>query len=77
MSITGKESIQKPDNPGKKEKVDSIINKEKKTPPPRKNKQEYIGVTSDKARESDDSQSDTDGCSRNLGNEHKNEEYDK
>ena len=26
--------------------------------------------------ESDDSQSDTDGCARNLGDEHKNEEND-
>ena len=45
-------------------------------PPPCKYKQYYVGGTNDKTRESDDSPSDTDGCTRNLENEHKNEEDD-
>ena len=44
-----------------------------KTPSPLKNKQDYIGVTNEKTRGSDDYPSDTDGCAINLGNEHKNE----
>ena len=64
----------------KKSKVDSIIDEQthnlKKTPPPYKNKQDYVGGTNDKTRESDDSPNDTDGCARNLDNEHKKEEDD-
>ena len=75
--ITGNDSIQEPDNPSKKEKIDGSIdenNNNLKTPPPYKNKQDYVGGTNDKTRESDDSPSDTDGCARNLDDEHKNEE---
>ena len=75
--IKGKESIQEPDNPSKREKVDSIIDEKniiKKTPPPFKNKEDYIGVTNEKTRESYDSPSDTDGCAIHLGYKHKNEE---
>ena len=46
----------------------------KLTPPPYKNKQDYVGGTTDKTHESDDSPSDTDGCARNIDDEHKNEE---
>ena len=51
------------------------------TPPPNTNKQDYAGGTNDKTRdsqtrESEDSRSDTDGCARNLDEEHKNEEDD-
>ena len=52
----------------------SIIDEKKtnkKTPSPCKNKQDYVGGTNDKTRESDDSPSDTDGCARNLDDEHK------
>ena len=42
----------------------------KKTPPPYKNKQDYVGGTNDKTRESDDSPGDTNGCARNLDYEH-------
>ena len=45
-----------------------------KTPPLYKNKQDYGDGTNDKARESDDSPSDTDGCARNFDDENKNEE---
>ena len=45
-------------------------------PPPYKNKQDHIGGTNDKTRESDYSPSDNDGCARNLYDEHRNEEYD-
>ena len=38
-----------------------------KTPPPFKNKEDYISGTYEETRESDDSPSDTDGCARNLG----------
>ena len=75
--ITGNEITQEPDNPSKKSKVDSSIDEKniiKKTLPPYKNKQDYVGGTNDKTRESDDSPSDTDGCARNLYDEHKNEE---
>ena len=34
----------------------------KLTPPPYTNNQDYVGVTNDKTRESEDSRSDTDGC---------------
>ena len=51
------------------------------TPPPNTNKKDYAGGTNDKTRdsqtrESGDSRSETDGCARNLDEEHKNEEYD-
>ena len=42
----------------------------KKTPPPFKNKEDYIGDTNEKTRESDDSTSVTDGCVKNLREEH-------
>ena len=45
-----------------------------KTPSLFKNKKDYIRGNNEKTRESDDSPSDTDGCERNLGNEHKNED---
>ena len=48
----------------------------KKTPPLFKNKEDYIGDTNEKTREFDDSPSETDVCVRNLGEEHKNEEYE-
>ena len=43
----------------------------KLAPPPYTNKQDYVGGTNDKTpdsqtREYEDSQSDTDGCARNL-----------
>ena len=43
-----------------------------KIPPPFKNKDNYIGDTNEKIRGSNDSQSETDGCERNLGKEHGN-----
>ena len=46
----------------------------KKTPPPFKNKVDYRGDTNEKTREYDYSPSDTDDCTRNLYNEHDNEE---
>ena len=51
--------------------MDSIIDerKSKKTPAQFKNKQDYIGGTNEKTTESDDSPSDTDGCTRNLAND--------
>ena len=48
------------------------INIIKQTPPPYKNKQNYVGGTNDKTRESYDSTSDTDGCARYLDDENKN-----
>ena len=49
------------------------------TPPPNTTKQDYTGGTNDKTRDSQtreyrDSLNDTDGCARNLDEEHKNEE---
>ena len=48
--IKGKENIQVPDNPSKRAKEDSIPDVEKhnskETPPPFKNKEDYIGDTS-------------------------------
>ena len=38
-----------------------------KKPPTFKNKEDYIGDTNEKTRESNDSSSETDGCARNLG----------
>ena len=43
-----------------------------KTPPPFKNKENYIGDTNEKNRRSDDSPSETDDCAINLGEEHEN-----
>ena len=77
--IKGKETIQVPDNPSKRSKEDSIIDEIIiiiKTPPPFQNKEDYIGGTHEKTCQSDDYPSDTDGCARNLGDEHKNEEND-
>ena len=48
----------------------------KLTPRPYKNKQDYVGSTNDKTRESNDSPSDTDDGARNIDDEHKNEEDD-
>ena len=85
ISITGNEITQEPDNQSKKEDVDSSIDKTKinveLTPPPNTNKQDYAGGANDKTRdsqthESEDYWSDTDGCARNIDEEHKNEEYD-
>ena len=50
-------------------------------PPPNTNKQDYASGTNDKTRdsqtrESEDDRSDTDGCAKNLDEEHKNEEDD-
>ena len=59
--------------------VDGIIDEKniiKKTPPPCKNKQDYVGGNNDKTRDDDDYPSDTDSCARNLDDEHKNEEDD-
>ena len=49
------------------------------TPPPNKNKQYYAGGTNDKTHDSQthdtgNSRSETDGCARNIDEEHKNEE---
>ena len=51
------------------------------TPPPNTNKQDYAGGTNDNTRdsqthESEDSRIDTDGCARNLDEEHIDEEDD-
>ena len=48
----------------------------KKAPPKFKHKVDYKGDTNEKTCESDDSPSDTDVCARNLGEEHKNQEYE-
>ena len=56
--------------------VSLIGQKSKKMPPTHKNKQDYVGGNNDKTSETDDSPSDTDGCARNLYDEHKNEEDD-
>ena len=58
--------------------IDEININVELTPPPNTNKQEYVGGTNDKTRDShtreyEDSRSDTDGCARNLDEEHKNE----
>ena len=80
--ITWNEITQEPDNQSKKAKVDISIDETKPnlklTPPPYTNKHEYVGGTNEKTRDShtreyDDSPSDTDGCARNLDDEHKNE----
>ena len=77
--IKGKQINQEPYNPSKREKVDSIIDEKrhnKKTAPQFKNKEDCISGTNENAHEYDESASDTDICARNLGNEHKNEEYE-
>ena len=54
--------------------MDGIIDEKniiKKTPPPCKNQQDYVGVTNDKTCESDGYPSDTGGCARNLDDGHK------
>ena len=53
----------------------------KLTPTPYTNTHEYVSGTNEKTRdsqkhESDDYPSDTDGCVRNIDDEHKNEEDD-
>ena len=72
--IKEKQSIQVLYNPSKRKKEDSIIdgknNNAKKTPPSFKNKEDYIGGTNEKTRESGGSPSDNDGFARNLGDEH-------
>ena len=45
-----------------------------KTPPPFKNKEDYICDTNEKTHESNYYPSETDGCARNLGEELNNEE---
>ena len=83
ISITGNKMTQEPDNQSKKSKVSSIMDWTKihveLTPPTNKNKQDYAGGRNNKTRdsqtrESGDSQSETNGCARNLDEEHKNEE---
>ena len=72
-----KEIIQEPDNPSKRSKLDSITdenNNNPKKPPPFKNKEDYVGGTNYKTRESNGSPSQTNGCTIKLGEEHKNEE---
>ena len=85
ISITGNKITQEPDNKSKKSKVGSRIDETKihveLTPPPNTNKQDYAGGTNYKThdshtRESGNSQSETDVCSRNFDEEHKNEEDD-
>ena len=46
----------------------------KKTPPTFKNKEDYIGDTNENTHGYDGSPGETDGCARNMGKEHKNEE---
>ena len=67
----------------KNQKVDSSIDETKinlkLTSLPYTNKQDYVGGTNDKTRDSqtrnsEDFLSDTDGCARNLDGKHKNEE---
>ena len=76
--IKRKESVQEPDNTSKRAKENSIPDEEKHnrkiTPPPFKNKEDSIGGTNEKTRESEDSPSETNGCARNLGKKYKYEE---
>ena len=75
--IKGKESCQEPGNLDKRSKEDNIPDVEKhnkKTPPPLKNKEDYIGDTNEKTRGSVNFPSETNGCVRNLGKEHENGE---
>ena len=79
MLITGKDSIQKPDNPSKKSKLDSIIDEKRNlkiTPPLCKNKKYYVGGTNYKTRETDYYPVNTGDCAINLDDEHKNEKDD-
>ena len=85
ISITGNKRTQEPDNQSKKENLGSSIDEKKinveLTPPRNTNKQDYAGGTNDKTRDSqtlkyEDYWCDTDGCSRNIYEEHKNEEDD-
>ena len=82
ISITGNKITQDPDNQSKKAKVGSSIDETKihveLTPPTNTNKQDYSGGTNDKTRDSQtretgDSRSETDSCTRNIDKEHKNE----
>ena len=50
--------------------------KNKKTPPPFKNNKYYIGGNNKKTHEHNYYPNDTDDCTRNLGDENKNEEYE-
>ena len=81
--ITWNEITQEPDNQSKKAKVDISIDETKLnlklTPPTYTNNHEYVGGTNKKksdyqTREYEDSTSATDGCARNIDDEHKNEE---
>ena len=78
--ITENKITQELDNPSKKDKLDISINETKPnlrlTQPIYKTSPEYVMGTNDKTREPDDYPSDTDGCARNVYNEHKNEEDD-
>ena len=83
ISITRNKITQDADNLSKKSKVGSRIDGTKipvePTPPTYTNKQDYKGGLNDKARDSltretSYSPSDTDSCTRNLDEEHKNEE---
>ena len=51
--------------------------KHRKTPPPFKNEEDYIGDTNEKTYGSNISPSETDGCARNMSEEHKNEDDEK
>ena len=83
--ITGKESNQESYNSSKRTKEDSIPNVEKLFQKKhlhrleiRKttfgNKEDYIGDTNEKTHGSDVFPSETDGCARNLAEEHEHEE---
>ena len=61
--IKGKERIQETDDQERK-------NDPKKTPPPFKNNEDYIGDTNETTRDSGDYPSATDGYMRNLGKVH-------
>ena len=85
ISITGNKITQDPDNLSKKAKLGSSIDGTKihveLIPPPNANNQDYAGGTNDKTRdyhtrETGDYPSYTDGCARNLDEEHKNERDD-
>ena len=76
LQSKGKIYIQVPDNPSKRSKEDIITDEEKIiiiTPPPFKNREDYIGDTNEKTRGSNNYPSETDGCVRNLGEEYENE----
>ena len=82
-SITGNKITQYQNNIGKEAKLVISIEGTKitsiLTPPPYKNKKDYMGGTNDKThdshtRETSDSPSNNDRCAKNLDEEHKNEE---